>query len=579
MEKYSLKGKIGEIAELIKSRQLYDESLWKIAAEQFKVQLDGDNDGWRGEYWGKLMRGAALICGYTDDDKLYAILENSVRDLLSFEEESGRISSYSRETEFHGWDLWGRKYVAVGLEYFYEICRDEKLKREILVALKKHYDYVVSKIGKGEGKIPIKATAPRLRGLSASSILKSFVKLYELTGEKRYLDFAEYIIAEGGIDDFDIFEAAYENEINPCDYPVKKAYEMISCFEGILEYYKVTGQEKYRITAENFAEKLISTETTVIGGAACLHEWFNYSAKAQTYVQEKPIQETCVTVSVMLYLYEVYKLTGRKEFIDKIALSFENAYAGALNYDYRSAHLGFPFDSYSPLISRRRGLEAIAGVQWMSDVRPYGCCSAIGAAGLGIFLAVAAESYKDCTVINYYDDYAFSSGFVDFSVKKKCIAQENEFKIDVNVKTPITLKFRIPERVKRFTVEANGKRVIERNGGYCELPSGDCKKLEVVVKWADEYSVVSGEELGGNPERFAIVGGEIVYAADRRYCDINKGFGKIEHIFPVELAPDAPYRKCVEIISESGEKTKLVDYASAGRTWDEESAVTVWLSK
>ena len=577
MKHYVLKGNVGGIANVIKDRQLYDESLWKIAAEQFKVRSDGENDGWRGEYWGKLMRGAVLVCKYTGDDKLYAILEDTVRELLSFADENGRLSSYSVETEFHGWDLWGRKYAAVGLEYFYEICRDETLKKEILNELKKHYDYIISKVGNGDGKISIKATAPRLRGLSASSILKSFVVLYELTNEKRYLDFAEYIISEGGIDDFDIFEAAYENELNPCDYPVKKAYEMISCFEGILEYYKVTKIEKYRVIAENFAEKLIDTEMTIVGGAACLHEWFNYSVKSQTYIQQKPEQETCVTVSVMLYLYEVYKLTGKKEYVDKMILSFENAYAGALNYDYRSAHLGFPFDSYSPLISRRRGLEAIAGVQWMSGVRPYGCCSAIGAAGLGIFLAVAAESDKTITTVNYYDSYEFYSETVDLVTVKNCVAQKNEVIMNFDVKSPTTIRLRIPVGSRRFTVKPQAEKV---DGNEYVLVKAEKKgKLTVEISWLDDFSIIDGESLGGNPDRFAVVGGETVYAADRRYCDVDKSFGKIKTVAPVALAPDAPYRKAVEIISESGEKFLLIDYASAGRTWDEESAVTVWLSK
>lgn len=577
MKHYVLKGNVGKIANVIKDRQLYDESLLKIAAEQFKVQLDGENDGWRGEYWGKLMRGAVLVCKYTSDDKLYAILEDTVRDLISYADENGRLSSYSLETEFHGWDLWGRKYAAVGLEYFYEICRDETLKKEILNELKKHYDYIISKVGNGDGKISIKATAPRLRGLSASSILKSFVVLYELTNEKRYLDFAEYIISEGGIDDFDIFEAAYENKLNPCDYPVKKAYEMISCFEGILEYYKVTKIGKYRVIAENFAKKLIATEMTIVGGAACLHEWFNYSVKSQTYIQQKPVQETCVTVSVMLYLYEVYNLTGEKEYVDKMILSFENAYAGALNYDYRSAHLGFPFDSYSPLISRRRGLEAIAGVQWMSGVRPYGCCSAIGAAGLGVFLAVAAESDNAITTVNYYDRYEFSSETVEFVMVKNCVAQNNEAVIDFDVKSPTTIRLRIPVGSRRFIVKTQAEKV---DGSEYVLVKAEKKgRLTVEISWLDDFSIINGESLGGNPDRFAVVGGETVYVADRRYCDVDKSFGNIKTVAPVALAPDAPYRKAVEIISESGEKFLLIDYASAGRTWDEESAVTVWFSK
>ena len=121
-------GRLKETIDFIKENQLYDEELWTLAAEQFGSGLDSENDGWRGEYFGKLMRGACLICKYTVDERLYKILTSAVRSLLTKAESDGRLSSYSRDKEFCGWDMWGRKYAAVGLEYYYDICKDENLK-------------------------------------------------------------------------------------------------------------------------------------------------------------------------------------------------------------------------------------------------------------------------------------------------------------------------------------------------------------------------------------------------------------------------------------------------------------------
>lgn len=39
------------------------------------------------------------------------------------------------------------------------------------------------------------------------------------------LAFADYIVANGGADSFNIFEAAYEDKLYPYEYPVVKAYE------------------------------------------------------------------------------------------------------------------------------------------------------------------------------------------------------------------------------------------------------------------------------------------------------------------------------------------------------------------
>ena len=62
-----------------------------------------------------MMRGAcftlASLPAGEETDELYAVLEITVRDLLTTQDGLGRISTYSAEKEFRGWDLWGRKYV------------------------------------------------------------------------------------------------------------------------------------------------------------------------------------------------------------------------------------------------------------------------------------------------------------------------------------------------------------------------------------------------------------------------------------------------------------------------------------
>lgn len=58
-----------EIIRLVQDRQLKDRSLWQLAAKQFKGTPDDVDLGWRGEYWGKLMRGACQTWKYTKDEE------------------------------------------------------------------------------------------------------------------------------------------------------------------------------------------------------------------------------------------------------------------------------------------------------------------------------------------------------------------------------------------------------------------------------------------------------------------------------------------------------------------------------
>ncbi|HBB05516.1 MAG TPA: hypothetical protein DCZ41_02865, partial [Firmicutes bacterium] len=116
--------------------QLKDVSMWKKFAEPFKTKEDRDSF-WRGEFFGKQMRGASLAYRVRQDEELYSILTEAAKDMLSTQEGNGRISTYPIENEFSGWDMWCRKYVLTGLLHYYDIWKDNALKEEIIAALQR----------------------------------------------------------------------------------------------------------------------------------------------------------------------------------------------------------------------------------------------------------------------------------------------------------------------------------------------------------------------------------------------------------------------------------------------------------
>ena len=66
--------------------------------------------------------------------------------MLTTQDAEGRISTYSKAAEFHGWDIWCRKYVLLGFLYFCEICQDSTLRGQILAAACRHADYICANI-------------------------------------------------------------------------------------------------------------------------------------------------------------------------------------------------------------------------------------------------------------------------------------------------------------------------------------------------------------------------------------------------------------------------------------------------
>ncbi len=127
-----LKGYGGSMVEFTVKNQLLDAEKWALFVEQFRLKPDTENYGWRGEYWGKMMRGGGLTYRATKNEKLYTVLVETVKDMLSVQEKSGRISTYSVETELFGWDVWARKYVMLGMDYFLDICKSKTFAKKFL---------------------------------------------------------------------------------------------------------------------------------------------------------------------------------------------------------------------------------------------------------------------------------------------------------------------------------------------------------------------------------------------------------------------------------------------------------------
>lgn len=573
--------------------QLLDEATWKMFVDQFRLHSDSDNC-WRGEYWGKMMRGGCMTYACTKDGALYRVLEESVRDLLSTQDERGRITTYPAEKELCGWDLWVRKYVMLGLLYFFDICKNKKLKEKILTALQRHADAVVEKVGPREGQIPVLETSAVWGGMNSASILEPFVLLYEKTGMERYLAFARSIADTGLCSGMDLIDTCLHRKAYPYQFRYTKAYEMMSCFEGLLELYQVTGIREYRDAAVNFADMVAETDITIIGCAGCTHELFDHSAVRQTEPSDTVMQETCVTVTWMKLNYRLLLLTGESRYADRIEQSALNAMAGALNSERQTMfrakamvytngeaenvpHEPFPFDSYSPLFNSRRG-EKVGGFKRMQQGRSYGCCACIGSAGtaiagsFGVLCgadAVCINLYNSCSVRMQFDGAPFLIGI------HADLYKNGHVRIRTTGKIP-ALRLRIPAWSRVFRIAVDGKEcALAAENGYVTLPvPGPQNQFDLFLDDAVKVHRLNG--------KFALTKGPFVLAADKRFQNdlarpVRLREGK--HGIHAKRIPNTLFHANLTLdIPVSNGKLIVCDYAEAGKNYDEEcSGVSVWI--
>ena len=612
------RGVISEAFRFVAGAQLLRPDLWRRFVDQFSVDADADA-GWRGEYWGKMMRGACLVYAYSQDAELYRLLCGTVRDMMGRAEPDGRISSYGRAHELEHWDVWCRKYVMLGMEYFLEICREDDLRQEILASVRGPADALMERVG--PGKMPITSTSRFWRGLNSSSVLEPIARLAGLTGEKKYREFADHIVSSGGTEVGNIFRLALEDELLPYQYPITKAYEMISCFEGLMEYVRIGGDEKWLTAVVSFADRVLESDFTVIGGCGCTHELFDHSTVRQANTTNGAIQqETCVTVTLMKFLQRVHLLTGEAKYADAFERALYNAYLGALNTegviepsiakDHPDWVLeALPFDSYSPLTAGTRG-NGIGGLKLMRDNHYYGCCACIGAAGIGCVPRMAALRAADGILLNLYIPGELQTETPGGQLLS--LSLDTEYPADGRVAITLSpaaperfaLRLRIPAWSAKTGLTLNGETV-PVTPGYTVIDrlwqAGDRVELSLDMRtrllrpesygtdilntnyiWHLHYLTARFDrEDPAAKKHFALQRGPLMLAREERLgLPVDTPVTPIAQEGTVETFPGtAPYpaQVALEIPLADGTRMTVTDYASAGKLWREESRMAVWM--
>lgn len=580
----------GELSRLT-DIQLMDTKVWRLFVDLFRHPgVDDANSGWRCEYWGKMMRGACFTYRVTGDEALYAVLEETVRDMLGAEDPFGRFSTYSVDAEFHGWDIWGRKYILLGMEYFAEICHDPALVEKIVTAMTHHVDYMIGKLGREEdGKINIAKATTHWDGLNSCSIMEPVMFLYNITGEARFLDFAEYILSFGGTASVNLFDLAYEDRMPVSSYHVTKAYEMISCFEGLAEYNKVKPSVRHTLALIRFANRVLAEEHTVIGCLGCNFESFDYAAREQFNEAHRGImQETCVTVTWMKFLWQLFRLTGEAKYMDAFETAAYNAMSAALKTEMDPEDNGgvlLPIHSYNPLRWEVR-YKQIGGKMNITPESVYGCCVCISSAGFALEgLCAACVDGQDNIAVNLYRNGTVKTPAIDFAMET-CYPEEDTVRVHIGaVRKQAALSLRIPAWSKITlchvkSVDGTVEKYKAAAGAYLRLERTWQAGDEITLTFDMNPRIITPQDYDAEAtvtDRYAIARGPVVFAID--------GVDDTEPVvvptgdlaFPVSTEEASV--PCVQslCLPTANGNVVLVDYASAGQL--DGHKVSCWIKK
>jgi DUF1680 family protein len=577
-----IEGYLGEKINLVIEKRIKNQDVEQLI-EPFRHK--NETHLWQSEFWGKWIQSAIASYDYNHDPEMLVIIHKAVNELLATQMPSGYIGNYSDSAQLQQWDIWGRKYTLLGLLAYYDLTGD----KAALTGSCRLADNLLSQVG--PGKVNIVKTG-NYRGMPSSSILEPMVYLYHKTGDKRYLDFAKYIVEQwetpdgpklissalAGIPVSERFPHpdvwwSYENG--------QKAYEMMSCYDGLLELYRITGESTYLKAVEMAVKNIIESEINIAGSGTAF-ECFYHGARYQTEPTYHTM-ETCVTMTWMKLCFNLLRLTENPLYADQIEKSTYNVLMASLKGD------GSQIAKYSPLAGIRHAGEEQCGMH-------INCCNANGPRAFTMLPRFAVMGSDNEVYINIYGEN--KSVIPVNPTNKVSINQISEYPVSDIVEIYInpeksesfTIAFRIPEWSENTMMTINGNDV-------SGIKAGTYKKITRI--WNKTDKIVLKMDLTGRVEALngyqAILRGPIVMARDTRFVDgfiyesavVKEKSGKVD-LTPSMKKPanvwmtfSAPLILGTDLEGDFRNPLQInfCDFASAGNTWGEDSRYRVWIPK
>jgi len=242
-----------------------------------------------------------------------------------------------------------------------------------------------------------------------------------------------------------------------------KIYELLSYLDGILEYYRLTGEANCLDGIRKIHANIWKYERNVLDSIGYND---NFADGARHF---NGATEPCDIIHWMRLNYDLYVITGDVKYVDIIELAYYNAFQTAINRDGRwGAHE-----------VRSHARHSYGSGQ--SGMRHQHCC--VNNMPRGYMDAALANATKESACgdlrVNLYS--AFTSDFDDCSVsvsgdfpfEPKAIALIRSAK-------PRKVKFRVPEWTDRviYTLLPSG-RTLAHSGRWCDLEVASGTKLRI----------------------------------------------------------------------------------------------------
>lgn len=238
-------------------------------------------------------------------------------------------------------ELYCFGHLTEGAVAYYQATKKDKL----LKAAMKYADYISSVFGPEEGK---------KKGYPGHEIAEmALVRLYEVTGDKKYVDLAKFFVDERGQRPyyFDLEdptrvpkgkEDEERNQYNQSHKPVRMqkeatghAVRAVYLYSGMADIARLTEDEELLAACDTIFDNIVSKKMYITGGIGATHLGeafsFNYDLPNDT-----AYAETCAAIGLVFFARRMLEIKADRKYSDVMELSLYNAVLSGMAMDGKS---------------------------------------------------------------------------------------------------------------------------------------------------------------------------------------------------------------------------------------------------
>ena len=385
-------------------------------------------------------------------------------------------------------------------------------KDHLLKAAERFADFIASKLGHGEGKIAEMA----------------LMRLYDLTGEQKYLDLAKYFIDERGTKPYyyDIErgltcpEGEERYSYNQANRPVRQQDEVqghsvraVYLYSGMADVARATQDESLLKACETLWNNMVHQKMYVTGGIGATHIGeafsFNYDLPNDT-----AYAETCASIGLVFFARRMLEIQAKAEYADVMELALYNGVLSGMALDGKSFFYVNPLEVLP---------EACHKDERKFHVKPirqkwFGCaCCPPNLARTVSSVASYAYTENDTTLFVHL----YMGGTVEGEKVKASITSEFPWDGHVSVtcesdtKEPYTFAFRIPGWCASYEKEIPKGAEVEEKDWYLYVTKVWAKGETIRLNFPMEIQFLASNPLvREDAGRVAVKRGPVVYCME-----------------------------------------------------------------